>query len=329
MEARTGYTRWSETYDRRLSHVFAVQDEITRAIVEVLQVRLAEGRVQGARPAGDLGSEAHDLYLQGLYHFHKRGAEDVRMAIDDFRRAVRRDSTFARAWAGLALSYGVLPVFEAGPSDSAVAATMAAAARAMALDSMLPEAQLALAMSLGLRMHFREAIQHDRRAADLDPSSVEAHHGLGFDLLNVGRTDEAVEELRRAVDLDPFALTATTLLAEGLLAQRDFAGAEAMGRRGLQIDSTSQLAFQVVGLAEAFGGKPAEAVGTLERGRRLHPVDSRLGSLLVLAYAAAGRWSEAEHLRADLRRPEPTRPPRWTLRSRTWCSGTGSRSFGS
>ncbi|MDP2480708.1 MAG: hypothetical protein Q8W51_13125 [Candidatus Palauibacterales bacterium] len=304
VDARTGYTRWSETYDRRLSHVFAVQDEISRAIVGVLQVRLAEGRVQGALARQETPDpEAHDLYLQGLYHFHKRGAADVRMAIDDFRRAVRRDSMFARAWAGLALSYGVLPVFEAGPSDSAAAGTAAAAGRAMALDSTLPEAQLALAMSLGIRMRFREAIQLERRAAALDPSSAIAHHLLGFDLLNFGRTDEGVAELRRAVDLDPFAVTATTLLAEGLLSRRDFAGAEAVGRRALRIDSTSQLGFQVVGLAEAFGGKPAEAVRTLERGRGLHPEDSRLGSLLVLAYAAAGRWDEAERVRADLRRP--------------------------
>jgi len=304
VEARTGYTRWSETYDRRLSHVFAVQDEISRAIVEVLQVRLTEGRVQGGLARQETSDpEAHDLYLQGLYHFHKRGATDVRMAIDDFRRAVERDTTYARAWAGLALSYGVLPVFEAGPSDSAAAATAAAAARAVALDSTLPEARLGLAMSLGMRMRFREAIQLDRTAAALDPSSATARHWLGFDLLNVGKTDEGVAELRRAVDLDPFALTATTLLGEGLLGQRDFAGAEAVGQRALEIDSTSQLALQVVGLAEAFGGKPAEAVRTLERGRRLHPEDSRLGSLLVLAYAAADRWNEAERLRADLRRP--------------------------
>jgi len=304
VDARTGYTRWSETYDRRLSHVFAVQDDISRAIVEVLQVRLAEGRVPGGLARQETADpEAHDLYLQGLYHFHKRGAADVRMAIDDFRRAVGRDPAYARAWAGLALSYGVLPVFAPGPSDSAAAASAAAAARAMALDSALPEAQLALAMSLGMRLRFREAIQLERRAAALDPSSATAHHFLGFDLLNTGRTDEGVAELRRAVDLDPFAVTATTLLAEGLLSRRDFAGAEAVGRRALGIDSTSQLAFQVVGLAEAFGGKPAEAVRTLERGRGLHPEDSRLGSALVLAYAAAGRWDEAERGRAVLRRP--------------------------
>ncbi|MGI9044949.1 MAG: hypothetical protein ACR2GK_12630, partial [Gemmatimonadaceae bacterium] len=120
---------------------------------------------------------------------------------------------------------------------------------------------------------------------------------------STGHTDEAVAELRQATQLDPLAKSAGAAHATALTFARRFAEAEAESRRVLAIDSTFPLASLSLGSAQAFGGRPDSAVLTLERGLRLHPDAPGQHSALIFAYAAAGRWTDGESLRAQLRRP--------------------------
>jgi tetratricopeptide (TPR) repeat protein len=122
-------------------------------------------------------------------------------------------------------------------------------------------------------------------------------------LLNGGRTDEALAELRQAVQLDPLAKSASSAFALALTLARRFPEAMAVSRQTFALDSTFSLAFWGLGLAQAFGGQPDSAVRTLERGMQVHPGTPRNYSALLFAYAAAGRWADAERLRAELRRP--------------------------
>jgi tetratricopeptide (TPR) repeat protein/tRNA A-37 threonylcarbamoyl transferase component Bud32 len=243
---------------------------------------------------------AYDLYLEGRYLWLQRGAENLSRAIEDFQKAVARDPSFARAYAGMALAYGVLPVYVSGATDSATELTIASAQHALALDSTLADAQLALGIALDMRLQFLDALEHYRAAVALDPSSVTAHHWMGFSLLNLGRTDEALVHLRRATELDPLAAEPASAVATALLYARRFGEAEDQSRRALALDSTFAFARWTLGLAQAFGGQPDSAIGTLESGARLQPADSRLSSALVVAYALAGRTTDAERLRARL-----------------------------
>jgi TolB-like protein len=101
VNAANGFHLWSETYERELQGVFAVQDEITRAIVDALKIKLAIAPSAQLQP----NSEAHDLYLQGLYFSNKSGEQDLRRSLDFFQRALQKDPNYAKAWTGIAKAW--------------------------------------------------------------------------------------------------------------------------------------------------------------------------------------------------------------------------------
>ncbi|CAN5356431.1 hypothetical protein BH24GEM3_BH24GEM3_11160 [soil metagenome] len=301
-----GTVLWDSVFESRSSDVLAVHDEFTRAIVAAVAPTLGD-HAAAVLPVdvgrGTRDQEAYDLYLKGRYYLLERGTANLTRSIAYFRQAVARDPTFARAHAGLALAYGVLPVYVPDPSDSATALLEVSARRAVALDSTLADAQIALGLALERRSQYGDAQARYRAALALEPSNVTAHHWLGMLLLNIGRTDEAVAELRRATQLDPLAKSAGTAEAAALIFARRFPESEAASRRVLAVDSTFPLAIWSLGLAQAFGGQPDSAVRTLERSMQLHPDIPGQHSALLFAYAAAGRWTDAERVRARLRRP--------------------------
>jgi tetratricopeptide (TPR) repeat protein len=140
-----------------------------------------------------------------------------------------------------------------------------------------------------------------------DPSSVTGHHWLGSNLLNRGRTDEALVELRLATQLDPLAHSAAGLVSMALLHARRYPEAVVAARHALSIDSSFVAGIAQLGLAQAFAGQPDSAVQTLERALEKHPGHSRLSSMLVFAYAAAGRWADAAQVRGQLHRANADR----------------------
>ena len=306
VSAADGKVLWDSVYESRSSDVFAVQDEFTRAIVAAIAPTLGT-RAASAQPfdakRGTANQEAYDLYLRGRYYFLNRNAENIRQAVAYFRQAIARDPLFARAHASLSLAYGILPVYIPDATDSASALNAASARRAVALDSTLADAQIALGLSLERRFQFREAEARYRSALALEPSSVSGHLVLGFFLSTTGRNDEAAGELRQAAQLDPLAKSASAAMAYNLVAARRFPEALVVARRTFMLDSSFSLGIQTLGFAQAFGGQPDSAVYTLERGLRLHPNAPGLKSVLLFAYAASGRWEDAERLRSRLRAP--------------------------
>jgi serine/threonine-protein kinase len=315
VSAADGKVLWSRAYDDRASDVLAMQDELTRnvraALAPTLQgtgTNVSVTSMDVARGTSDPG--AYELYLRGHYYWTQRGLENINRSIDYFQRAIARDSLFARAQAGLAIAYSSLPVYASDTdADTATldverARELAAksAQRATALDSTLGEAQLAMGVSLDMRLRFQDALAHYRRAVALDPASVTAHHWLGVSLLNMGYTDKALAELHHATELDPLAPTPASALATALLFARRFDEARTASRRALAIDSAFGFAIYTLGLAQALDGQPDSAVIVLERGARLHPRDTRMLSALTFAYAAAGRWNDAASTRGEIHR---------------------------
>ena len=306
-----GKVLWDSVYESRSTDVFAVQDELTRAIVAAVAPTLLESRGASARVVdvrrGTADEAAYELYLKGRYHWVQRGAENLARSVEYYNEAIARDPKFARAHAGLSLAYSVLPNYVPDLADSLPALAMASAQRAVALDSTTADAQIALALALDLQLQFRDALARYRVAAALDPANATVHHLLGVSLLNLTRTDEAIVELRRGVQADPLALSPAAAFAAALLYARRYPESDSAARRLLSLDSTFAYGVSVLGLAQAFGGQPDSAVRTMERGTRLHPEDARLRGALLFAYAAAGRWADAERVRAQLRRPDADR----------------------
>ncbi len=199
-----GYHLWSERYDRDLDDVFAVQEEIARAIVEKLKVQLAGEQAIVKPHTAD--PEAYNLYLQGRYYWSRRGAGFLQQAIDCFERAIARDPSYALAHTGLADSYTVLGVFGVVPPGVALERARPAAERAIALDARLAEGHQALAfIRRMLDWNFREAERAYRIALDLKPGFALAHAQFGLMLASLGRIDEATAEVTRARAIEPLS----------------------------------------------------------------------------------------------------------------------------
>ncbi len=297
-----GKVLWESAYESHSTDVFAVQDEFTRAIVVALAPTL-NGRGVVAAGRGTIDGEAYELYLKGRYYWLARGAENGIRAIDYFKQATARDPKFARAHAGLAMAYSTLTSFVSDPMDTIPALTAASAERAVSLDSMEADAQLAMGFVREHELRFKDAAARYRAALALEPSNAIAHQALGFALLVMGRNDDAVSEFRQGMQLDPLLKSIATSLELGLVFARRFPEAIAVGRQVLAIDSTFPLAFFPMSAAFALNGQPDSAVSTIEHAARLHPNAPQLASFQLFTYAVAGRWADAERMRAQLRRP--------------------------
>jgi adenylate cyclase len=212
IDARSGYHLWSENYDRHASGVLALQDDIARAIVSAIRLRLAGGggdaaallTDHGARPTVD--PETHTLYLRGLHHWHRRRIPDFHLSIDYFQQAIARDPGFAPAHAGLALSQITLTGYDNSTVDTMSPAARAAAERALELDATLPDAFAALGLTARREGDWAAAEQHYRRALQLSPNHLTAHHWLSQHLVAMGQFDESLALAQRALELDPLSL---------------------------------------------------------------------------------------------------------------------------
>ncbi|PYK74713.1 MAG: hypothetical protein DME39_06285, partial [Verrucomicrobia bacterium] len=208
INALTDAHLWAETYDRKLTDIFAAETEIAKTIAETLQANLSgkEKSAITARPTEN--SEAHDLYLRGRYFFGKRTVDDFKRAIDYFNQAIAKDPNYAPAYAGLADSYVLLPEYSGQRADESLPKARWAANKALELDSNLAEAHTSLGLLLfefGGDLH--GAKREFERAIELNPNYAAAHYFLGLNVLApLGQLDQAVVELKRAVELDPFSV---------------------------------------------------------------------------------------------------------------------------
>ena len=257
-----GLTLWSDVYERQVKDVFQVQDQIARSIVGALSVRLpAITGQQPTRPVSSPGTsnaEAYDLYLRGSYLLDRRGG-GVSKAVEYFERAIAEDSSFARAYAGLAYALEMLPNYTSTPPRAVERRATEAARHALALDSTLAEAYTALGLAHVLALRWREADDAFQHAVAVDPGFAPGQYFYGYQLVRLGRIGDAEAHMRRARTADALSVPASGLLAYclSLLGRSDEAMAES--RRAYDLDSSSAGARGFVPLAMLHAGHPEEA----------------------------------------------------------------------
>jgi TolB-like protein/tetratricopeptide (TPR) repeat protein len=214
IDAASGFHLWSEVYDRELKDIFAIQDEIARAIGTELKVRVLGKREGSVAVSGTTNIEAHDLYLRGLTLWQVREEDELFAALDAFQRAITIDPGFAQAWGGLAITYAVLSDYSNRlASEQAEVRGLDAAQRVLALDPTLPESYMAMGSVAGRKGRKDTATALLRRAIELRPSSATAHQWLGTTLVEKGELQEGIATLQRAAELDPRSLIVASNLA--------------------------------------------------------------------------------------------------------------------
>jgi len=196
---------WSQTYDRKLTNVFKLQDEIARAVVAALQVKLLPAERERLAAAPTVNAEAYDAYLKGLYHWYKLSPEGLDAAEHYFNLALSKEPGYARAYAGIGLLWmGRNQMGFSSPADG-VPKAKAAALKAVELDDSLPDAHYVLAIVYTWAdWNWPAAESEFRRAIELRPGFADAHIYYSHFLNIMRRPDEAMAEGRRALELDPF-----------------------------------------------------------------------------------------------------------------------------
>jgi serine/threonine-protein kinase len=290
--AADGRVMWSDAFESSASDLFQVQDDFTREIVQALTPALRGGTAASAASTsrGTHDQEAYELYLKGRYFFAKRGTAGLKRAISYFERAAAKDPTFARARAGMSMAFSVLGGYEA--SDSTPGLAMKNALLAVALDSTLADAHLALANAYCSTTELNKADAEFHRALRLQPEDALTHQWYGDNLEILGRAEEALVEEKRASALDPLSAVITHEVAYALFLNHRFEEAVSWSRRAVELDSTLAIAGQQLALDLVHAGRSAEAINVAARTYALDPLN--LGGLGVVVYAnaAGGRWAD-------------------------------------
>jgi TolB-like protein/tetratricopeptide (TPR) repeat protein len=301
IDTMTGVYRWSETFDRPMEDVFAIQEEIARAIVRTLDVQLAAGREQlGPRNRGTISS--YDWYLKGRYYWHRRTPEDMTCSVQYFENSIAADPQSALAQAGLADAYSLIADYGLAHPADVMPKAEAAAKRAIALDPELAEAYCSLAFIRGLYgWEWEESERLYLRAIQLNPGYATAHHWLGVDHYAIlGRFDEAKAELEIAAELDPLSNIIQEGVAYLMALERRYAEAIEAYRRITRIDPTGYKPYTSMGRCLALAGQYPEALAMLQKGRGLIGDLPSLLAAMGQVYALSGDEARARGLLAEL-----------------------------
>jgi adenylate cyclase len=310
INAADGYHLWSETYDRELADVFAVEDEISHAIVEALEPKLSRGTPAPLVRSGTSNVEAYELYLRGRFFWNVRTPESLQKAIGCFEQSVAADPSYALPHSGVADTYHLLALYGMMRAADAYPRAKAAALRALEIDPHMAEGHSSLACVAFSHEHdWLLAEREFETAIQLDPSYVPAHHWYSWFLVAMNRRDEAAEVIRRAVELEP--LSPIILARAGHILY--YAGRPHEGlrycERALELDPDFAVGHEVSALIHSRLSHLREAVAALDHLGTKQP--SRAAPILLpYVHAMVGRLSEARAMIDALGyRPEAGRGP--------------------
>jgi serine/threonine-protein kinase len=295
IDAATDQHLWAETYDRRLTDIFAIQSEVALHIAAALKAELSpdERARVGRPPTSDV--LAYQLYLQGRFQLIRYTDESMRKAIECFERALERDPTMAQAHAGIAMAYVELGESGLRNPDEIYPRVKAAAQRALALDGDLGDAHCTMGYcKMVYEFDWAGAEAEARRALELSPNNADAYDLYGRLCASLERHDEAVEMYRRAQELDPMAHRVD--LATALLRAGRSEDALAPARHGVEVDPEYARAHSTLGWVLLGMGRQAEGLAELERAVALAPDASLWQAQLAQAYALAGRGDDAREI---------------------------------
>jgi eukaryotic-like serine/threonine-protein kinase len=293
INARSGFHLWTETYDRKLEDVFALQDEITRAIVDALKIKLAVS-LPGHEQRN---TEVYDLYLQGLYFSNKGSEEDLRRALSFFQRAVEKDPTFARAWTGIAKVWYFLADVYVKPLD-AYPASKEAALKAIALDEKDAEAHCYLSEAKRvLDWDLAGADAELKRALELDPNSAPAHFFSALLPLFRGKLKDGLQLVLEAEKLDPVSPITSYVATAAYLANDRVDEAVVEGQRTLQLDPNYFYLDSTLAAAYREKGNFPEAIALYTKAQEATHLPS---SGLAITYVRMHEETEARKILAQL-----------------------------
>ena len=311
IRAATDEHIWAGEYQREYQSILEVQAEVSRNIVEQIQLNLTpedRARLESQPP---VDPEAYESYLKGRYYFNQRTEDALHKSIASFLQAIARDPAYAPAYSGLAEAYAMLGFRGGLPSKDALSAAKKAAVKAIELDDTLAEPHASLAfIAETYEWDWPVAEREYKQALELNPGYAQAHNWYGGYLTYTGRFNEGVAEAMRARELDPLSLPLNNALAGRLLVAGRYDEALPQVQTALELDEHFAPAHQTLGWVYLRGGKQDDAIREFQNALELAgAADTDIQLDLGFAYAVSAHTAEARKI------------------SRTSCNCTSKASF--
>ena len=301
IDAGTDEHLWSETYDRELADIFAIQSDVAQQIAEALKAHVSpEERTRiEHRPTKNL--DAYQAYLRGLFLWNQRTDESVNAGIEQFKRAIGLDPVYAPAYVGLADSYIVLGNFGTYRPAAIYPRAKAAALKALEIDDTLGEVHASLAqIKMNFDWDWAGAERAYLRAIELRPSYATAHHWYALYLSAMGRFDQALVESHRAQELDPLSAIIGSNVAATLLGARRYDEALTAIRQALAMNPEFWSTYLYLGMVLNNTGAYAEALAALRKADEPAPGSSvAVSAMMGYALAKLGETEQAQRI-ADI-----------------------------
>jgi TolB-like protein len=269
-DARTENVIWSTQYNRKPADLVSLQSEIARDVSDILRMKLAGADEQKLSKKSTTNAEAYQLYLKGRFYWNKRTLKDLEKALEYFNQAIALDPNYALAYAGLADTYVLLPIYNKEPVREAMPLAREAAMKALSLDSDLAEARATLGFVNTHEYDFAGAEREYQRALELNPNYATAHQWYGEMLSHLARHDEAVAQLRLALEIDPLALIINVWYGNSLFYARQYNDAIAQLKKTLELDAGFAVTHQSLARVYQARGNYAEAVEEFARYQELN-----------------------------------------------------------
>ncbi len=307
VDVADGSQLWGQHYNRKLSDIFSIEDEISSEISDKLRLKLSGDEKKRLAKRYTENTEAYHAYLKGRYYWNKRTAEWLKKGVDSFRQAIAIDPGYALAYAGLSDSYTLLVIREALPPGEGFAKAKAAAAMALEIDDALGEAHASLAHARLHNWEWKDSGRGFRRSIELNPGYASARHWYSEYLYATGHLDEAIAEVKRAIEFDPLSLIINAHLGDVLYYARQYYQSIEQNRKVIEMDSSFAVARMDLGRAYGQIGMYEEAIAELKHAAKFFG-DSLEGSWWTgVFYAAWGKTDEARAVLNELKKESSER----------------------
>ena len=302
VDTTDGSHLWGAQYNRKLSDILNVEDEISHDITEKLRLRLTGSLKKQTPKRYTENTEAYQLYLKGRYHWNKRTEQGIRRSIEHFERAIELDPAYALAYAGLADAYNMLASYSTAPLATPFLRAKATALMAIRLDEHLAEAHASLAAVKFWRdWDWTGAQRSFDRAVELNPAYTLAQMWRALFLSAMGRIEEALAAVKLALDLEPLSRVINLNYARVLHFARRYDQAIEHCAKMIEMHPEYSLALRRLGLSLAESGRFEEAEDALNKARALNPEDAEALSSLGYTLAIAGKTEQGRAAEGELR----------------------------
>jgi serine/threonine protein kinase/tetratricopeptide (TPR) repeat protein len=300
VDVRDNKQLWGEQYERTVSDMLTVKQEIAREITDKLRLRLTGDEQKQLVRRDTTNKDAYELYLKGRFYWNRRTAENLKKAVGLFQQAIDKDPNYAQAYVGLADCYLIMEEYTGTPASETLPKAKAAVQSALRIDDSLAEAHASQAMAYWLSWQFANSEAEFKRAIQLNPNYPTAHHWYSLLLRSLGRMDDGEAEVKRAYELDPLSPIINVNVADFANLRGDHEAALAQTKRVIDLYPSFPVGYLYLGWAYQRKGDYQNAIPALEKSVNLSGRWSFVVGPLGQCYALAGRRAEALAIQKEL-----------------------------